>query len=51
MRKVTPSTDPQGAVLSEAADQTLSGGHMNPAGPMSSDVAMVLSTAPKKQAS
>jgi len=40
VRVVTPSTDPQGEVLSMAADQTRSGGHMKPAGPMSSDVVM-----------
>lgn len=37
----TPATEPQGAWLSAAADQTLSGGHMKAAGPMSSCVDIV----------
>lgn len=36
VRFPTAATVPQGAVLSAAADQDLSGGHMNAAGPMSS---------------
>ena len=32
----TPATEPQGAVLSMAADHTLSAGHINAAGPISS---------------
>lgn len=38
MRLPTRATDPQGAVLSAAADQTLSSGHIKAAGPMSSEV-------------
>lgn len=39
MRLATPAMDPHGALLSAAADQTLSAGHMNPAGPKSSTAA------------
>lgn len=34
-----PAVEPHGAVLSASADHTLSGGHMNAAGPMSSKTA------------
>ncbi len=34
---MTLATEPQGAVLSAAADQTRSGGHMKAAGPMVSE--------------
>ena len=36
VRLPTPATEPQGDWLSAAADQTLSGGHMKAAGPISS---------------
>ena len=36
VRLPASATEPQGEVLSAAADQTLSGGHMKAAGPMSS---------------
>lgn len=36
MRFPTDATDPHGAVLSAAADQTRSAGHINAAGPISS---------------
>ncbi len=38
MRFCTPEMEPQGAVLSASADQTLSGGHIKAAGPMLADV-------------
>lgn len=36
MRFPTPAIEPQGEVLSAAADHTLSGGHMKAAGPIPS---------------